>query len=96
MCVRQQEPCHAPCVSPHRVVGVPGLDAQLRQDPDAVGEFEGLVEHVLPLHVPLGYGVHIVVLQLAGDSVLGGERGREGRKSTSVSSDPSSAETGEP
>lgn len=58
-------------MSPHRVVGVPGLDAQLGQDPDAVGEFEGLVEHVLPLHVPLGYGVDIVVLQFAGDSVFG-------------------------
>lgn len=67
-----------PCPgSPHRVVGVPGLDAQLSQDPDAIGELQGLVEHVLPLHVPLGNGVDIVVLQLAGDSVFGGKGGKE-------------------
>ena len=49
----------------YRVVGVPGLDAELGQDPDAVGEFEGLVQHVLALHVPLGNGVDVVALQFA-------------------------------
>lgn len=46
------------------VVGVAGLDAELSQDPDAVGELEGLVEHILALHIPLGDGVDVVVLQL--------------------------------
>lgn len=55
---------------PHRVVGVARLNAQLSQDPDAVGELQRLVEHVLALHVPLGDGVHVVVLQLAGDGVF--------------------------
>lgn len=48
----------------YRVVGVPGLYAQLCQDPDAVGELEGLVEHVLAFHVSLGNGVDVVVLKL--------------------------------
>lgn len=55
---------------PHRVVGVARLNAKLSQDPDAVGELQRLVEHVLALHVPLGNGVHVVVLQLAGDGVF--------------------------
>lgn len=49
----------------YRVVGVARLDAQLGKDPDAVSEFEGLIEHVLALHVPLGNGVDVVILQLA-------------------------------
>ena len=49
---------------PHRVVGVARLDPELGQDPDAVGELEGLVQHVLALHVPLGDGVDVAALQL--------------------------------
>lgn len=52
-----------------RVVGVARLDAQLCQDPDAVGEFERLIQHVLALHVPLGDGVDVVVLELSGNRV---------------------------
>lgn len=48
----------------YRVVGVPWLDTQLCQDPNAIGELEGLVEHVLAFHVPLGNGVDVVVLKL--------------------------------
>lgn len=48
----------------YRVVGVPRLDAQLCQDPNAVGELEGLVEHVLAFHVPFGDSVDVVVLKL--------------------------------
>lgn len=60
---------HSP--TPHRVVRVPWLNAKLGQDPDAIGEFQRLVEHVLALHVPLGNGVDIVVLQFAGDGIFG-------------------------
>lgn len=49
---------------PHRVVRVARLDPELGQDPDAVGELQGLVQHVLALHVPLGDGVDVIVLQL--------------------------------
>lgn len=52
-----------------RVVRVPRLNAKLGQDPDAVGEFQRLIEHVLTFHIPLGDGVDIVVLQFAGDGV---------------------------
>lgn len=38
-------------------------------DPDAVGELQRLVQHVLPLHVPLGDGEDVVALQLPGDGV---------------------------
>lgn len=49
----------------YRVVGVARLDAELGEDPDAVGKFQGLVEHVLAFYVPLGDGVDVVILQLA-------------------------------
>lgn len=48
---------------------VAGLDLELRENPDAVGEFDGLVEHVLALHIPLGDGEDVGTLQLVGDSV---------------------------
>lgn len=51
--------------SVYRVVRISRLDAELGKDPDAVSEFQGLVEHVLALHVPLGNGVNVVILQLA-------------------------------
>lgn len=54
---------------PYREAGVAGLDAELGQHPDAIGELQRLVEHVLTLHVPLGNGVDVVVLQFAGDGV---------------------------
>lgn len=49
----------------YRVVGVARLDAELGENPDAVSEFQRLIEHVLALHVPLGDGVDVVILQLA-------------------------------
>ena len=53
----------------HRVGGAPGLNAELRQHTDAVGELHGLVEHVLALHRALGDGEHVAALQLVGGSV---------------------------
>ena len=63
------EPISPVLRKPYRVIGVSWLDAQLSQDPNAIGELQRLVQHVLPLHVPLGNSVNVVVLQLAGNSV---------------------------
>lgn len=52
-----------------RVVGVPWLNAELRQHPDPIGELQRLVQHVLTLHITLGDGVHIAVLQLGGNGI---------------------------
>lgn len=52
-----------------RIIGVSWLDPQLCQNPNAISELQGLVQHVLPFHVPLGNSVNIVVLQLAGNCV---------------------------
>ena len=48
----------------YRVVGVSRLNAELSQDPDAIGQLEGLVQHVLAFYVSLGNGVDVVILQL--------------------------------
>lgn len=52
------------CSDKYRVVGISGLNAELSQDPDAVGQLEGLVKHILPFYVSLGNGVDVVILQL--------------------------------
>lgn len=52
-------------VSDYRVIGIARLYAELSEDPDPVGEFERLVQHVLAFHVPLGDGEDVVVLQFA-------------------------------
>lgn len=54
---------------PYRIIGVSWLDPQLGQNPNAISELQGLVQHVLPFHIPLGNSVNIVVLQLAGNCV---------------------------
>lgn len=58
---------------PHREVRVAGLDAQLRQHPDAIGQLEGLVKHVLALHVPLGNCEDVAALQPAAHGLWGSE-----------------------
>lgn len=55
--------------STYRVVGVDGLHPQFSQHPDAVGEFDRLVQHVLSLYGSLGYGEDINALQLVGGCV---------------------------
>lgn len=61
----------ARCGGTHREAGVAWLDPQLRQHPDAVGQFQGLVEHILALHGPLGDGEDVAVLQLAAHGLCG-------------------------
>lgn len=58
----------------YREAGVAGLDPELSQHPDAVGELQGLVEHVLTLHVPLGDGEDVAALEFAADGVCVGGR----------------------
>lgn len=58
---------------PHHEVGVAWLDAQLRQHPDAIGQLQGLVEHVLTLHVPLGDCEDVATLQPAAHGLWGSE-----------------------
>lgn len=53
-----------PTLERQRVVGVARLDSELGQDPDAIGELEGLVEHILALDISFGNSVDIVILQL--------------------------------
>lgn len=53
----------------HREVGVAWLDAQLCQHPDAIGQLQRLVEHVLALHIPLGDGEDVTALQLVACSL---------------------------
>ena len=49
--------------------GVSGLNLEFGEDPDAVGEFHRLVQHVLTLHVSFGDRKHVVVAQLLGNRV---------------------------
>ena len=46
----------------HGEAEVARLDLELGQHPDAVGELERLVEHVLAVHVALGDREDVVVL----------------------------------
>lgn len=57
--------------SSHREAGVAWLDPQLCQHPDAVGQLQRLVEHVLALHIPLGDGEDVTALQLVACSLCG-------------------------
>lgn len=58
----------------YREAGIAGLDPELCQHPDAIGEFQGLVEHVLALHIPLGNGEDVAALELAANGIcVGGE-----------------------
>lgn len=59
--------------APHREAGVAGLDAQLGQHPDAVGQLERLVEHVLALHIPPGHGEDVAALQPAAHGLWGSQ-----------------------
>ncbi len=52
-------------VSDYRVIGIARLYAEFGEDPDPVGKFERLIQHVLAFYVPLGDGVDVVVLQFA-------------------------------
>ena len=56
----------------YREAGIAGLDPELCQHPDAVGELQGLVEHVLALHVPLGDGEDVAALELAANGICAG------------------------
>lgn len=62
---------HPPClfVPIYRVVGVAGRYTHFCQHPNAIGEFDRLVQHVLPLHCSLGYGEDITALQLVAGRV---------------------------
>lgn len=55
----------SPALQRQRVIGIARLYAELGENPDPVGEFERLVQHVLAFHVPLCDGVDIVALQFA-------------------------------
>lgn len=55
--------------STHRVVWVSCLHPQLSQHPDAVGEFHGLIQHVLTLHCTLRYGEDVATLQFVGGCI---------------------------
>lgn len=52
-------------VSDYRVIGIARLYAEFGEDPDPIGKFERLIQHVLAFDVPLGDGVDVVVLQFA-------------------------------
>lgn len=52
-------------VSDYRVIGIARLYAEFGEDPDPVGKFERLIQHVLAFYIPLGDGVDVVVLQFA-------------------------------
>lgn len=45
------------------------LQLELCQYPYAIGELNGLVQHVLAFHVTLGDGEDVAALQLVGDAV---------------------------
>lgn len=62
----------------YREAGIAGLDPQLCQHPDAVGELQGLVEHVLALHVPLGNGEDVAALEFAAHGICDGREGLRG------------------
>lgn len=51
--------------SVYRVIGIARLYAEFGEDPDPIGKFERLIQHVLAFYVPLGDGVDVVVLQFA-------------------------------
>lgn len=53
----------------HHEILIPRLYFELRKDPDAIGEFERLVQHVLSLNIPLGNRKDVVVPQLLRNSV---------------------------
>lgn len=46
-----------------------GLQLQLEQHPDVVGELQGLIEHVLALDVALGYRENVAVRHFGGHGV---------------------------
>ena len=50
---------------PYRIIGVSWVEPLLCQNPNAITELQGLVQHGLPFHVPLGNSVSIVVWELA-------------------------------
>lgn len=56
----------------YREAGIAGLDPELCQHPDAIGELQGLVEHVLALHIPLGNGEDVAALELAANGICVG------------------------
>jgi len=76
---------------PYREAGVAGLDPELCQHPDAVGELQGLVEHVLAFHVPLGDGEDVTALELAADGICAGGESCGGAAGLSASPCPISS-----
>ena len=53
----------------YRDVWIAGLDFQLGESPDVVGELDCLVDHVLTLEVALGNREHIVLVHLRGHAI---------------------------
>jgi len=51
--------------------GVAGRELDLHQAPDAVGQLDGLVDHVLPLQRALGDSEGVVVIHLCLDAITG-------------------------
>jgi len=47
----------------NREVGIARLNLQFCQYPDAIRQFDRLIEHVLTLDITLGYREHVIVAQ---------------------------------
>ena len=56
-------------LSTYHKIRVRWLYLKFSQDPDSIGQFQGLVQHILPLDITLGNSKNIVILQLLGNSV---------------------------
>lgn len=64
---------HRPRLQTERRLRVPGLQFQFQQHPYVIGQFQRLVQHVLALHVPFGYGEDVVECHLLRDRVRGAD-----------------------
>lgn len=53
----------------HCVIWVSCLQPELSQHPDAIGEFHGLIQHVLSIHCALGYGEDVATLKFVGGCI---------------------------
>ena len=53
----------------YRDGGISGLDLELGERPDVIGELDGLVNHVLALQGALGHREHVVLVHLRGNAV---------------------------
>jgi len=53
----------------YRDVRISGLDFQLGEGPNVVGELDRLIDHILTLQVPLRHGEDVVLVHLSGHSI---------------------------